>query len=103
VERNLEILSEASRRLPKELKELEAHIQWRAIPGIGNVLRHDYHETYPTVLWDTCNKDLKPLKDAVERIEKRIGPVSGANIARQANDVACEPSDPVTGRLGQSV
>jgi hypothetical protein len=37
VERNLEILSEASRRLPKELKEGEAHVPWRAIAGIGNV------------------------------------------------------------------
>src|ERR1700730_13630007 len=68
VERNLEILSEASRRLPEELKEGEAHIPWRAIAGIGNVLRHDYHQTYPTVLWDTCQKDLMPLKDAVVRI-----------------------------------
>lgn len=41
---------------------------WRAITGIGNVLRHDYHETYPTILWDTCQKDLQPLKDAVVRI-----------------------------------
>ena len=38
VERNLEILSEASRRLPEELKVDEAHIPWRAIAGIGNVL-----------------------------------------------------------------
>src|SRR5258707_14791367 len=72
VERNLEILSEASRRLPKELKDLAAHIPWRAVAGIGDFLRHDYHETYPTVLWDTCNKDLKPLKDAVERIGRSI-------------------------------
>ena len=72
LKRNLEILSEASRRLPKELKDLEAHIPWRAVAGIGNILRHDYHETYPTVLWDTCNKDLKPLKDAVERIGRSI-------------------------------
>ena len=68
VERNLEILSEASRRLPNEYKDREAQIPWRAIAGIGNVLRHDYHQTYPTVLWDTCKKDLKPLKDAVVRI-----------------------------------
>jgi len=67
VERNLEILSEASRRLPDELKEHEAAIPWQAIAGIGNVLRHDYHETYPTVLWDTCKKDLEPLKQAVEQ------------------------------------
>jgi uncharacterized protein with HEPN domain len=72
VERNLEILSEASRRLPNELKEHEAAIPWKAIAGIGNVLRHDYHETYPTVLWDTCKKDLEPLKQAVERIGRRI-------------------------------
>ena len=33
VERNLEILSEASRRLPEELKLDEARIPWRAIAG----------------------------------------------------------------------
>lgn len=72
VERNLEILSEASRRLPRELKEAEAQIPWRAIAGIGNILRHEYHESYPTVLWNTCQKDLKPLKDAVVRIGAAI-------------------------------
>jgi uncharacterized protein with HEPN domain len=73
VERNLEILSEASRRLPTALKEQEAHIPWRAVAGIGNVLRHEYHDTYPTVLWDTCKKDLAPLKEAVRRIVGRTG------------------------------
>ncbi|MEA3179336.1 MAG: hypothetical protein QOI59_2859 [Gammaproteobacteria bacterium] len=72
VERNLEILSEASRRLPQELKDLEAAIPWRAIAGIGNILRHEYHQTYPTVLWDTCKKDLQPLEDAVKRIYQHI-------------------------------
>jgi uncharacterized protein with HEPN domain len=72
VERNLEILSEASRRLPNEYKDREAQISWRAIAGIGNVLRHDYHQTYPTVLWDTCKNDLKPLKDAALRIDAAI-------------------------------
>ena len=75
VERNLEILSEASRRLPKELKGGEAHVPWRAIAGIGNVLRHDYHETYPTILWETRQKDLKTLKDAVGRIARRVSTV----------------------------
>ena len=72
VERNLEILSEASRRLPNEYKDREVQIPWRAVAGIGNVLRHDYHETYPTVLWDTCKKDLQPLKDAALRIDAVI-------------------------------
>src|SRR5215469_5599320 len=68
VERNLEILSEASRRLPQSAKDSEGGIPWRAIAGIGNVIRHDYHDTYPTVLWETCLKDLQPLKSALLRI-----------------------------------
>lgn len=68
VERNLEIISEASRRLPQAAKDAESRIPWRAIAGIGNVIRHDYHDTYPTVLWETCVKDLPPLKDALSRI-----------------------------------
>ncbi len=35
----------------------EPNISWHAIAGVGNVLRHDYHDNYPTVFWDTCNKD----------------------------------------------
>lgn len=72
VERNLEILSEASRHLPDELKDREAAVPWRQIAGIGNILRHEYHHTYPSVLWDTCQKDLQPLKIAMQRIRKRI-------------------------------
>jgi uncharacterized protein with HEPN domain len=73
VERNLEILSEASRRVPENMKLQEAAIPWKEIAGIGNILRHEYHQTYPTILWETCQKDLKPLKEAVARMKKRVG------------------------------
>lgn len=72
VERNLEIISEASRRVPQAFKDAEGQIPWRDIAGIGNVIRHDYHDTYPTVLWQTCAKDLKPLKVALTRIRTMI-------------------------------
>jgi uncharacterized protein with HEPN domain len=72
VERNLEILSEASRRLPEAMKAEEKGIDWTAIAGIGNVLRHDYHKSEPLVLWETCKKNLEPLKAAVERIRRKL-------------------------------
>lgn len=72
VERNLEIISEATRRLPKESKRTERDIDWNAIAGIGNVLRHDYHKSHPTILWETCRKDLQPLKAAVQRIREEL-------------------------------
>jgi len=72
VERNLEIISEASRRLPQQLKERQPQIDWNAIAGIGNVLRHDYHHSHPLILWETCRKDIPPLKAAMARMRREL-------------------------------
>jgi addiction module RelB/DinJ family antitoxin len=42
VERGVEIISEASRRLSNELKARHNDIPWRKVAGVGNVLRHEY-------------------------------------------------------------
>ena len=70
-ERNLEIISEASRRIPDSMKGQEPDIRWKEIAGIGNILRHDYHQSAPTVLWKTCTEDLAPLKAAIQRMRDR--------------------------------
>ena len=72
VERNLEIVSESSRRIPEPLKAKETDIDWRSIAGIGNVLRHDYHQSHPVILWDTCKKDIPSLKQAAMRIRRLL-------------------------------
>jgi uncharacterized protein with HEPN domain len=41
IERGVEIISEASRRLPGDLKARHPAIPWRKVAGIGNVLRHN--------------------------------------------------------------
>jgi uncharacterized protein with HEPN domain len=41
-ERFLEILSEASRHIPDDMKSLRPDIPWRRISDIGNHLRHAY-------------------------------------------------------------
>ena len=41
VQRAIEIISEATRRLPDELKATRPEIEWRSIAVIGNVLRHE--------------------------------------------------------------
>jgi uncharacterized protein with HEPN domain len=41
VTRCLEIISEASRRLPESLKARHPEIPWKQIAGAGNVYRHD--------------------------------------------------------------
>jgi uncharacterized protein with HEPN domain len=61
VERGIEILSEASRHLPDDLKTRRAHIPWSKVAGIGSVLRHDYDHIAPDVLWKLAQDDLPLL------------------------------------------
>lgn len=73
VERNLEIVSEASRRLPDEIKARHAEIPWKDVAGIGNILRHDYHEISAPILWETCRHQLAPLKKALLEMVRTQG------------------------------
>ena len=68
VERGIEIISEASRRLPKELKARQPDIPWRKVAGIGNVLRHDYEHIAHDLLWRLVQDHL-PLLETVCRNE----------------------------------
>jgi uncharacterized protein with HEPN domain len=64
VERGIEIVSEASRGLPPELKARHATIPWRKVAGIGNVLRHDYESIAAPVMWKLARDDLDALEQA---------------------------------------
>lgn len=73
VEREIEILSEASRRIPQRLKEEEPTIPWHEIAAIGNVLRHDYEVVSDPVVWNVVHEHLPELEAAVRRILQRLG------------------------------
>jgi uncharacterized protein with HEPN domain len=72
IQRAIEVTSEASRRLPAELKDLRPEIHWRRVAGIGSVLRHEYHTISDKVIWDVVREELPPLKLAIEAIAKTL-------------------------------
>src|SRR5215210_4618972 len=60
VERLLEIVCEASHKLPKYMKDAASDIDWRRIADFGNVLRHAYHTTNVEIVWDIIQNYLPP-------------------------------------------
>jgi uncharacterized protein with HEPN domain len=72
VQRGIEIVSEAARRIPTELQARAPHIPWLQIMGIGNVLRHEYHRVSDTLIWNVVQQQLPPLKAAVLAIEAEL-------------------------------
>ena len=64
-ERCLEIISEAPRHIPREVKARHPKIAWRGVADFGNVLRHDYPNVKDRRVWEIVTHDLDPLKAAV--------------------------------------
>jgi uncharacterized protein with HEPN domain len=71
VTRWLEISSEASRRLPDDLKAPHPAIGWKQIAGAGNIYRHDYEDVAPEFVWETVEQALPPLRAVIEVELKR--------------------------------
>jgi uncharacterized protein with HEPN domain len=63
--RCLEVISEASRRLPDELKLRHGEIEWRKVAGAGNIYRHDYEDVAAQFVWDTVQLALPVLLSVV--------------------------------------
>ena len=53
VTRAVEIVSEASKRLPEALRARQPHIPWRDIRVVGNFYRHEYDNVSASYVWRT--------------------------------------------------
>jgi uncharacterized protein with HEPN domain len=64
VERAIEIISEAAKALPPDLRETYPGVQWQPIIAIGNRLRHEYYRLSHERLWEIATiylPDLRPV------------------------------------------
>ena len=73
VTRCLEIISEASRRLPDELKTRHPAIAWKEMAGAGNIYRHDYEDVAASYVWVTVQNHLPPPRVAIDQELAGIG------------------------------
>lgn len=70
--RQLEIIGEASRLLPDEIKVANPQVPWRSISGMRNHLIHRYFKVDIEEVWRTAQNDLEPLKEEVEKILENL-------------------------------
>ena len=67
-ERALEILGEAVKRLPPELRDRYPAVPWRLVAGMRDRLSHGYDEIRHDVLWNIVQRDVPVLLTTVERM-----------------------------------
>jgi uncharacterized protein with HEPN domain len=68
IERCVEIVSEASRHIPQDLKDRYPNAHWQEIKAIGNLLRHEYQRVDDLVMWRIATKYFPELRPAVAEL-----------------------------------
>ncbi len=68
VVRALEIIGEAAKKFPDEIRDNYPDIPWRQMSGMRDKLAHDYFGVNTEVVWKTLSEDLPPLKRRIKRI-----------------------------------
>jgi uncharacterized protein with HEPN domain len=66
--RNLEIIGEATKKLPKSLTNIYPNVEWKKIAGMRDVLIHDYFGVDLERVWVVVKNRLPDLKKNVTQI-----------------------------------
>jgi uncharacterized protein with HEPN domain len=69
--RNLEIIGEAVRNLPLDLRRQHPTIPWRSITALRNVLIHEYFGVDIDIVWRVVDRRLPALKRHVVLMLKK--------------------------------
>ena len=66
--RRLEIIGEASRNIPRSLKEKNEHVPWFQMSQFRDFIVHSYFEASLAKIWKTTKEDIKLIKESISRI-----------------------------------
>ena len=72
VVRNLEIIGEATKQIPDEIRQHAPHIPWKSITGMRDKLIHQYFGVNLDIVWNVVQDDLPKLVEAIESILSAI-------------------------------
>jgi uncharacterized protein with HEPN domain len=70
--RNLEIIGEAAKAIPEEIRQRYPEVDWRGVTGLRDVLAHAYFALDDATLWKIVHTDVRQLLEVLEKIEGEL-------------------------------
>ncbi len=63
--RNIEIIGEASKNIPVEIREKHPDIPWRRMIGLRNIAIHEYFGVDINIIWKVITENLPDTKSKI--------------------------------------
>jgi uncharacterized protein with HEPN domain len=70
VVRSLEIIGEATKKIPSDFKDKWSSIQWKNMAGMRDRLIHDYIGVNYSIVWDVFKNKIPELNDQIQSVLK---------------------------------
>jgi uncharacterized protein with HEPN domain len=68
VVRNLEIIGEAVKNIPDDIKGKYSDVSWRGMSGMRDKLIHEYFGVSNQIVWETIQSDLPVFDSQIKKI-----------------------------------
>jgi uncharacterized protein with HEPN domain len=68
VVRNLQIIGEAVKNVPTDVRDSNPEIEWRKIAGLRDVLAHTYFQIENEIIWDVVQTKVSSLLTKVNQL-----------------------------------
>lgn len=66
--RSLEIIGEASKKIPQNIREKFPYVPWRQMAGIRDVLAHEYFGVDYAVIWEVVTTEIAAVRDSIAKV-----------------------------------
>jgi len=70
--RRIEIIGEAVKNIPKQVKNKYPDIAWKEIAGMRDILIHEYFGVDLELTWKAAKKDVRNLKSKILKVKKDL-------------------------------
>lgn len=68
VVRSLEVIGEAAKKIPDNLRDNYPEIPWKRMAGMRDKLIHEYFGIDLEIVWEVVNTELPPIKPFIQKV-----------------------------------